>query len=125
MNEKTANRRRLNYYEVYDMEGDLLAEGTAKEIESKFNRRMYNIKKSFEVLHVGYSYLLYAVYKGDKLLAEGDYQHVTQVMGWYHNTLGFYLSKSYKERAKNRGKGLEGNITTAVRLEEREVRYFD
>lgn len=114
---KRSNRRRLHYYEVYDDEGALLTEGIAKEINEFFGFKSISyVKVKYDVLHVGYSYLIYKVYNKEELIVKGDNEKVKEYMGWEDdNTVNFYVN--YKKPTK---KGIK-----VVVDKEREVRYFD
>lgn len=58
--------------------------------------------------------IIYAIYKGDEYITDGTKDECAEVLGVTPDTITFYASPTYKQRAKDRGK--TNNWTVAEKL---------
>lgn len=57
-------------------------------------------------------YIVYALYKGDKFIAEGTIHELSTQTGLKASTIRFYMSKAYQKRNR------VGNCKSLIKVEE-------
>lgn len=91
------------WYEVYDKDGVLLYEGISKDIKKHFGvSSLANVGKDKEVIHVGHVKYNYTLYKGDRIIANGYKEFVSEESGVPLTHITTMTAPSYKKLESKR-----------------------